>query len=231
MKRFVPRLTYANVVATLALVIAVGGASAFAASRLPKNSVGTKQLKNNAITGAKIRNGAVSGAKIDLASLGTVPSAASAARATSADTATRAVSAESATRAGSADTASTAANANALGGLPPSAFAGSAEIVSGRGSYLGVTPQTIISLAGGFSISSQPGSSTKVRFNFPGGSRWTLSDDTLDISSIMAETREFTINGLIENFYLDNKANGHAWAVTCETDTLEAEDLCVATGQ
>jgi hypothetical protein len=54
MKRFVPRLTYANVVATLALVIAVGGASAFAASKLPKNSVGTKQIKKGAVTPAKL---------------------------------------------------------------------------------------------------------------------------------------------------------------------------------
>jgi len=47
------RLTYANVVATLALVLAVGGASAFAATQLAKNSVGTRQLKKNAVTGEK----------------------------------------------------------------------------------------------------------------------------------------------------------------------------------
>lgn len=68
------KLTYANVVATLALCIAVGGASAFAATQLPKNSVGTKQLKkaavnaakikDEAVTEAKIQNGAVTGAKI-----------------------------------------------------------------------------------------------------------------------------------------------------------------------
>jgi hypothetical protein len=39
------------VTATFALIIAVGGASAFAATQLAKNSVGTKQLKNNAVTG------------------------------------------------------------------------------------------------------------------------------------------------------------------------------------
>jgi hypothetical protein len=48
-----PKLTYANVVATLALFIALGGAS-YAALKLPKNSVGTKQLKKNAVTLAKI---------------------------------------------------------------------------------------------------------------------------------------------------------------------------------
>ena len=40
MNRHRPKLTYANVVATLALFVAVGGASAFAASQLGKNTVG-----------------------------------------------------------------------------------------------------------------------------------------------------------------------------------------------
>lgn len=38
------KLTYANVIATLALFIALGG-GAIAASQLGKNSVGSKQLK------------------------------------------------------------------------------------------------------------------------------------------------------------------------------------------
>ena len=58
------RLTYANVIATLALFIAIGGASAFAASKLAKNSVGTKQIKNQAVTAAKIQNGAITGAQV-----------------------------------------------------------------------------------------------------------------------------------------------------------------------
>ncbi len=53
MKGISSRLTYANVVATLALFIALGGAS-YAAIKLPKNSVGTKQLKQGAVTKAKI---------------------------------------------------------------------------------------------------------------------------------------------------------------------------------
>lgn len=47
------RLTYANVVASVALFLAIGGVS-YAAIKLPKNSVGTKQLKNGAVTGKKI---------------------------------------------------------------------------------------------------------------------------------------------------------------------------------
>jgi hypothetical protein len=85
MKSLQSRLTYANVVATLALFVAVGGASAFAASQLGKNSVGTKQLKSNSVTTAKIKKNAVTGGKvkkqtltgsdINLSKLGTVPSA------------------------------------------------------------------------------------------------------------------------------------------------------------
>ncbi|MGH2940472.1 MAG: hypothetical protein ACRDPE_20380 [Solirubrobacterales bacterium] len=45
--------TYANVVASLALFLALGGA-AFAATQLPRNSVGTGQLKPGAVTAGKI---------------------------------------------------------------------------------------------------------------------------------------------------------------------------------
>jgi hypothetical protein len=47
------RLTYANVVATLALFAALGG-GAWAAFTLPAGSVGTRQLKNRAVTPAKL---------------------------------------------------------------------------------------------------------------------------------------------------------------------------------
>jgi hypothetical protein len=100
------RLTYANVMSSVAVFLVLGGA-AFAAIKLPKNSVGTKQLKKNAVTTAKIKNGAVTGAKIKLSSLGTVPSATNASHATTADKAT---------------TADNATNATLLGGTPASGF-------------------------------------------------------------------------------------------------------------
>jgi hypothetical protein len=59
-KRLRPRFTYANVIATLALFLALGGATAYAASTLGKNSVGSKQLKRNAVTGAKVKDGSLS---------------------------------------------------------------------------------------------------------------------------------------------------------------------------
>jgi hypothetical protein len=50
------RLTYANVVASLALFAALCGSS-YAALQLPKGSVGTKQLQRNAVTSPKVKPG------------------------------------------------------------------------------------------------------------------------------------------------------------------------------
>lgn len=61
-------LTYANVLATLALFVALGGSS-YAAIKLANNSVTSKHIKNgqvgnadlaaNAVTGAKVKNGSL----------------------------------------------------------------------------------------------------------------------------------------------------------------------------
>jgi hypothetical protein len=63
LRRFGSRLTYANVMATLAMFVALGGVS-YAAITLPANSVGTKQLKNKAVTGKKIAGNAVTTRKV-----------------------------------------------------------------------------------------------------------------------------------------------------------------------
>lgn len=57
-----PKLTYSNVIATIALFIALGGAAV--AAGLPKKSVGPKQLKRGAVTAAAIRKAAVTSGKI-----------------------------------------------------------------------------------------------------------------------------------------------------------------------
>jgi hypothetical protein len=85
------KLTYANVMSTIAVFLLLGGGAAFAASKLAKNSVGTKQIKNNAVTAAKIKKGTITGAQIksgsltgtqvNASTLGTVPAAATAATA------------------------------------------------------------------------------------------------------------------------------------------------------
>lgn len=62
MKSRLPKLNYANVIATMALFIALGGVAV--AAGLPKNSVGTKQLKRGAVTAAKLKKGAVTSGKL-----------------------------------------------------------------------------------------------------------------------------------------------------------------------
>jgi hypothetical protein len=63
-KQIRKRLTYANVMSSLAVFLILGGASAFAAVQLGKNTVGSKQLKKNAVSAPKIKNEAVTNAKI-----------------------------------------------------------------------------------------------------------------------------------------------------------------------
>ncbi len=87
------RLTYANVMSSIAVFLVLGGATAFAASHLSKNSVGPKQLKKNAVRTskikggavtfkklhknsvrtAKVKNNAITGAKVNESTLGEVP--------------------------------------------------------------------------------------------------------------------------------------------------------------
>ena len=93
MKRRLRRPSPALIISMFALFVALGGTT-YAATSLPKDSVGAKQLKKNAVTSPKIKNHAVGAAKINTSGL-TVPSA---------------------THAASADSATTAANATTVGG-------------------------------------------------------------------------------------------------------------------
>lgn len=98
MKQIRSRLTYANVMASLAVFLVLGGGAAFAAlgkntvgaKQLKKNAVTTAKIKKNAVTTAKIKKDAVTGAKVKESTLGTVPSAANADNATNATNATNA---------------------------------------------------------------------------------------------------------------------------------------------
>jgi hypothetical protein len=76
----------AMIVAVIALIAALAGTAVAAKSlKLPKNSVGARQLKkksvttgklaNNAVNGAKVANGSLTGQDINLGALGKVPSA------------------------------------------------------------------------------------------------------------------------------------------------------------
>ena len=68
MKQIRERLTYANVMSSIAVFLLVGGATAYAA--LGKNTVGSTQLKKNAVTSAKIGKEAVTAAKLKSKAVG-----------------------------------------------------------------------------------------------------------------------------------------------------------------
>jgi hypothetical protein len=89
-KQISKRLTYANVMSSIAVFLILGGATAFAAKKIgsneikgnsittgkiKKNAVTASKIKSNSITTAKIKDGAVTGAKVNLTTLGTVPTA------------------------------------------------------------------------------------------------------------------------------------------------------------
>ena len=143
-------LTYANVMATVAVFVALGGTSyAIATGSIDSreiknntvrskdirdNTATTRDLRNNSARGIDVRNNSLTGADVLESSLGTVPSAGSADRANTANSANAATSAD------------TAGNASALGGLGPDAFARSSSIRSGQADSGAATSQTIVDL-------------------------------------------------------------------------------------
>ena len=63
------RITYANTMSTLAVFIALGG-TAWAATALPRNSVGASQIRAGAVRSSEIRNNSVRSADIRDRSIG-----------------------------------------------------------------------------------------------------------------------------------------------------------------
>jgi hypothetical protein len=64
-----PKLSYANVAATIALVLALGGGTVYAASHLGKNSVDSKAIKKGAVKNSDLAKNAVTGKKVKNGSL------------------------------------------------------------------------------------------------------------------------------------------------------------------
>lgn len=64
LSRIRARFTYANVMSTIAVVLAMGGAGAYAATHLKKNSVTSKAIKNGAVKTADLKNSAVTNPKL-----------------------------------------------------------------------------------------------------------------------------------------------------------------------
>src|SRR5689334_14489626 len=119
------RFTYANVVATLALFLALGGTSV-AATKL----INGKEIKRGTIPADRLKAHSLTGSQVNAASLGTVP------HSTSAD------QASSASHAGSADTAH---SADLLGGKGPEAFMPAGKVQAGSGDSQSKTPITLLS--------------------------------------------------------------------------------------
>jgi hypothetical protein len=111
------------VVATIALIIALGGTAIAAGGLIP----GSK-LQNRSVAAVKLKKHTLTGNEINLGQLGTVPSAAfanQASHASTADSATHASTANSATNASTANSATNASTANSattFGGLTPSQY-------------------------------------------------------------------------------------------------------------
>jgi hypothetical protein len=74
LSRLYRRLSYANVVATLALFVALGGSS-YAVSQ-----ISGRQLRNNSVAGKKLKRNTLGGKRIKESRLGTVPRARTAGR-------------------------------------------------------------------------------------------------------------------------------------------------------
>jgi len=69
------RLTYANVMSSIAVFFVLGGGAAYAAKKIgsneiKSNAITTAKIKKNAVTTAKIKKNAVTGAKVKLSTLG-----------------------------------------------------------------------------------------------------------------------------------------------------------------
>jgi hypothetical protein len=131
----------ALVVASLALVVALGG-TAFAAAKISGS-----EIKTHSISGNRLKNNTLTGKQIQESKLGKVPSATNADRATKADSATTATTAGTAlnaTNATNAANATTAGDAATVGGLTVKKVSYTAnDAASGTG-----TATTILNVGG-----------------------------------------------------------------------------------
>lgn len=103
MKHIRKRITYANVMSSIAVFLVLGGATAYAAkkigsneikgnsittgkikkqavtsSKIKNNAITTAKIANDAVTGEKVKDGSLTGSDLNLSSVGTVPTAGSA---------------------------------------------------------------------------------------------------------------------------------------------------------
>ncbi len=140
MKTLVSRLrrhlSYANVMASVAVFLALGGvgyaATSINGNKIVKHSIGAGKLKNGTLTANQVKADALTGSVIDESTLSIVPKAQVAVTAENAKLATSAETAKSATSAKTAGSAETAGDAETLEGVT----AGELEVTCQTGTEL-----------------------------------------------------------------------------------------------
>jgi hypothetical protein len=203
--------------ATFAVFLALGGVG-YAATKLPKNSVGTQQLKNNAVITAKIKDGAVTKSKLASGALGTgtIGQVSQAEHANSSDSA---IHASDATRANDAAT---------LGGLPPSAFATASSVVSGVASTS--AKNVILTVPNAFSMETVTSNVKKVTVNVIANSgNWIIASNEgfSGNNAPFFHTLEFA--GPVESIIVRNASDGQVYSIQC-AQAPSGEMACVAAG-
>jgi hypothetical protein len=166
------RVTYANVMSTVAVVLALSGTAVagtlVTSADVKNNSLKSADLKNNAaVTSVDVKDGSLTGADVDESSLGKVPAAKKADQATQAshadqadqatdaDFAMEAFSAETADSADVADEAALAAHAETASSAPLSGYqrvySGDKAVAAGQvTTYDADCPVDKVAIAGGF---------------------------------------------------------------------------------
>lgn len=226
LKKIASKLTYANVVATLALFIALGGTTIAATklhgSQIKPGTVTGKQIRANSVPGGDLRKNTVTGRQVKESTLARVPRARQAELAEQASRAAQANVAAKATqadRAARADQAELAANAERLDGQPASAYldrcppghrayAGACFEETARPSATWTAAAKICGDAGG----RLPGLDELEGFRQLPGITLSGSEHTsayLDFNGL-TEGGEFTV-GLYDN---GNRANGYSYGAS-----------------
>ncbi len=218
MKLISKRLTYANVMSSIAVFLILGGATAFAAKKigsneikgnsittgkLKKEAVTASKIKANSITTAKIANGAVTGAKLNLGTVGTVPNA------------THAINADNAN------------NANTVGGMTVSKITYAANSGSGAQTVLNVQGLvlTAVCVAGAPEVTAKASVPTGVGVEFntdassSGGSNENTSDDG---TSGIFTTGDTFVDGRTRGTFTFQRTDGHAVSGVFDGDTADA---------
>ena len=222
------RLSYANVVSTLALVFALGTGGAWAATQIDG-----KLIKKNTITGNKIKKSAITHREINEKKLKAVP---------------RAVLADSATSlAGQPASAflpagGTAANSEQLGGTPANGFVrGGGNLQVGRTDAAGANPEvtvkTIATPVGEFQLACGPANATARYVNTTPGDadvfHFHYRDDAADddlVYAVVPQNGEahYATTEPIGPVYIDLRAGkGDAMAVMRVTERRTPAGRCV----